>query len=398
MQAVHNCFEIAEAAWTADEKLPPHQAEHLADLLLLRALRRHPSRVSDPTAARVHFTGLTPSTSSFLGNASCAGLNSTHEVRMTRAATALARRFRWPSRTGVVYVLPSTYWNCKAVLTGAMLALMQAHPQRFFYATEGAYTCVEAGPVDFRSLLGGERIIALPYVASALLDAAAARENATCGAAALARRNTSFFFAGQLRRNSEGALRAGALRALGAGDGSALIVDASASRRAPEASSVSWYAERMLSARYCLVPAGDTPSSRRLFDALAAGCIPVYVGDVPKLAVAGVPFSSIIDWSRLAQYTGSMSCLLAAGKAAAPGHAAAATRAAAGMGWLDAGAGSARRGGGGEGRTKCEARRLTFLRSLSYRHANGHGVVTALLREVDARLRGWHTVPSLPKG
>ena len=31
-------------------------------------------------------------------------------------------------------------------------------------------------------------------------------------------------------------------------------------------------------AKLCLVPAGDTPTSRRLFDAMAAGCVPVRVG------------------------------------------------------------------------------------------------------------------------
>ena len=30
---------------------------------------------------------------------------------------------------------------------------------------------------------------------------------------------------------------------------------------------------------FCLVPRGDTPSSRRLFDAISAGCIPVIISD-----------------------------------------------------------------------------------------------------------------------
>ena len=30
---------------------------------------------------------------------------------------------------------------------------------------------------------------------------------------------------------------------------------------------------------FCLVPRGDTPSSRRLFDAVSAGCIPVIISD-----------------------------------------------------------------------------------------------------------------------
>ena len=34
----------------------------------------------------------------------------------------------------------------------------------------------------------------------------------------------------------------------------------------------------MLHSTFCLVPSGDTASSRRLFDAMLAGCIPVFVG------------------------------------------------------------------------------------------------------------------------
>ena len=31
--------------------------------------------------------------------------------------------------------------------------------------------------------------------------------------------------------------------------------------------------ERLLRAKFCLIPAGDTPTSRRMYDALAAGCV-----------------------------------------------------------------------------------------------------------------------------
>jgi hypothetical protein len=54
------------------------------------------------------------------------------------------------------------------------------------------------------------------------------------------------------------------------------------------------YVDEMLSSTYCLVPRGDTRSSRRLFEAVAAGCIPVIVSDDLVL-----PFSSSIDWSKI---------------------------------------------------------------------------------------------------
>ena len=35
----------------------------------------------------------------------------------------------------------------------------------------------------------------------------------------------------------------------------------------------------MQKSTFCLVPRGDTPSSRRFFSAIAAGCIPVLITD-----------------------------------------------------------------------------------------------------------------------
>jgi len=37
------------------------------------------------------------------------------------------------------------------------------------------------------------------------------------------------------------------------------------------------YHETMRDSTFCLVPEGDTPSSRRLFDAMVSGCIPVFI-------------------------------------------------------------------------------------------------------------------------
>jgi len=38
------------------------------------------------------------------------------------------------------------------------------------------------------------------------------------------------------------------------------------------------YVNHIKNSQYCLVLAGDTPSSRRLFDAMISGCIPIFIG------------------------------------------------------------------------------------------------------------------------
>jgi len=43
--------------------------------------------------------------------------------------------------------------------------------------------------------------------------------------------------------------------------------------------------------KFCLAPRGDTPSSRRLYDSVVAGCIPVLIADDMKL-----PYQSVLDW------------------------------------------------------------------------------------------------------
>jgi hypothetical protein len=49
-----------------------------------------------------------------------------------------------------------------------------------------------------------------------------------------------------------------------------------------------------------LNPAGDTPSSARLFDAIVSGCIPVIVSDELEL-----PFEGILDYRKIALFVSS---------------------------------------------------------------------------------------------
>lgn len=48
----------------------------------------------------------------------------------------------------------------------------------------------------------------------------------------------------------------------------------------------------MSSSKFCLNIAGDTPSSNRLFDAIASHCVPVIISDQIEL-----PFEDVLDYS-----------------------------------------------------------------------------------------------------
>ncbi|ONK61669.1 uncharacterized protein A4U43_C08F32350 [Asparagus officinalis] len=51
---------------------------------------------------------------------------------------------------------------------------------------------------------------------------------------------------------------------------------------------------------FCLSPAGDTPSSARLFDSIVSECIPVIVSDELEL-----PFEGILDYRKIALFVSS---------------------------------------------------------------------------------------------
>jgi len=53
------------------------------------------------------------------------------------------------------------------------------------------------------------------------------------------------------------------------------------------------YSRQILRSRFCLVPRGDSPTSRRLFDAVAGGCLPVILSDEIRLSL---PFSRHIPY------------------------------------------------------------------------------------------------------
>lgn len=58
------------------------------------------------------------------------------------------------------------------------------------------------------------------------------------------------------------------------------------------ANGVSQAGRGMATSKFCLHIAGDTPSSNRLFDAIATHCVPVIISDDIEL-----PFEDVLDYS-----------------------------------------------------------------------------------------------------
>jgi hypothetical protein len=163
----------------------------------------------------------------------------------------------------------------------------------------------------------------VPYVASYAVDEAARDPTHTCD---VSRRTSSFFFAGSLDRIGAGAKRGNAILAMAEQSATAHIVRYNQRQWKDKRDfhhEVMDYANNMLNARFCLVPAGDTATSRRLFDAMGAGCIPVYMGPLddgslysmayrdPASHQSNLPFQSLINWTQHVVFAGSMDCLIA---------------------------------------------------------------------------------------
>jgi hypothetical protein len=118
-------------------------------------------------------------------------------------------------------------------------------------------------------------------------------------------RMVGFTFRGLMGRRHEGKGR-GVLQSLASHLESADIRNVSFKRYSPNMTSDT--AKAYLNSNFCFVPAGDTPTSRRLFDAVAAGCVPVVLGSFDHL-VANLPFSRSIDWTQILLFSGTLQCV-----------------------------------------------------------------------------------------
>lgn len=137
-----------------------------------------------------------------------------------------------------------------------------------------------------------EKDVILPYVSN--VDDC----DSKCLLDSHSQRNTLLFFRGRLKRNAGGKIRVKLTKGL-SGAENVVIEEGSAGASGKNASQ-----DGMRRSIFCLSPAGDTPSSARLFDAIVSGCIPVIVSDELEL-----PFEGILDYRKIALFVSSSDAL-----------------------------------------------------------------------------------------
>lgn len=137
-----------------------------------------------------------------------------------------------------------------------------------------------------------EKDLILPYVPNTdICDDA-------CLAESWSQRKTLLFFRGRLKRNAGGKIRSKLVAVL-QNNKDVIIEEGSIGEVGKVATQTG-----MRSSVFCLSPAGDTPSSARLFDAIVSGCIPVLVSDELEL-----PFEGILDYRKVALFVSSFDAI-----------------------------------------------------------------------------------------
>ncbi|CAO2829723.1 unnamed protein product [Amaranthus hypochondriacus] len=104
-------------------------------------------------------------------------------------------------------------------------------------------------------------------------------------------RTTLLYFRGRTVRKDEGVVRAKLQKLLEDYD------DVRFERSVASEANIKLSTKGMRASKFCLHPAGDTPSSCRLFDAIVSHCVPVIISDQIEL-----PFEDELDYSEFSLF------------------------------------------------------------------------------------------------
>lgn len=312
-------------AW--DLRVAANRAEHFTGIAALEAFRAHPARTVNMEEADVFVVGV-PVYISFL-----AGLlrhctqgrhcNTTHQQRMDRLSVAITTHPMYKRYYGHDFLLVLTALNSLEVLKGTNNTGIS---QLTGWRTGVDKDCIRnyAGPPPLdesnKPISGASQnapMLTIPYRAHFRLENEAKRyykEQARCFVDES--RPVSYFFQGNFNRRNQGRFRV-LLKEMAKTAWPNAVVKESYFANLKSRNSISilrWNevqnktVDTMLKSKFCLVPEGDTPSSRRLFEALAAGCIPVMFGQLDEI-MSNLPFLNAIDWASIAIFAGSLSCI-----------------------------------------------------------------------------------------
>jgi len=300
-----------------DVHMPPNLAEHTVDLALLSKLREHPKRTYDPDAADFHIIGAETEISFFTSMESVMGTECggkwAHMQRMNWLAGNLSALPHFQAKGGRDFVLiNSHYYKMSAVLGTPLFQTLRRNAT--LATVDKAFGNYQLD-ISEREWTGEynrwSRQVIIPY--RSMFSTEQATDAAT-GARPISSDSLSFMFRGNLERTGSGSLRGVMLDATQHLKGVSVFnedfhflnneSDGSPPYRAMTSITTGAY----MNSTFCLVPAGDTATSRRLFDALASGCIPILLVDYPSM-VGNLAFRSTIDWQSIAIFAGSLECV-----------------------------------------------------------------------------------------
>jgi hypothetical protein len=342
-----------------DELVLPGTAEVLDDLWLLERFRSHPARVMDPSKADLQVLGSELTISNFAGNLAhrfgleegkgpC-GTETDHSRRVQDVAKVLKGLPEYRRKNGTDWLVINGHWHWRSVLVVPGIESRQGlKPSNAGDGLIGVPAAgrkpglLEVGPAVFASVdrdagqLIAEAdnhnvdVLILPYKANSVLeqDAWIQKHAADANASATPLRTfrqtrfqTDFLFRGKFDRNREGEGRP-VLGELAKLVPRTKVADVNFLSYHKGDWMEGWRpvmhetTNDFLHSTFCFAPAGDTPTSRRIYDSLAAGCIPVMMVKFEAIE-HNLPFKHSIDWRKIALFAGSLDCITNKAKATA---------------------------------------------------------------------------------
>ena len=236
-------------------------AQFYSELGVYRALAAHPSRVLDPERASLFYVPLLPHMSQDAGR--CDGIG--HRQRLSTAAATLQASPQWRRRNGTDH-----FWTCACVMMKSMLG------NELWAMLRTSVHAVHSIPRGGAS--PAECLLQVPYFNPDFVGAPRSPG---------AERPTLAHFRGRVMNGERSALvkrYGGRARHLiraehGATAARCNLNKCSAKALAAHNFSATRHFDEMTRSTFCLVPVGDSPPSSRLYLAIAAGCVPVFLSD-----------------------------------------------------------------------------------------------------------------------
>lgn len=257
--------------WTHEIR---NTAQNTGELWMYTKLADHPNRTKDPEEADLFYVPLFSFTSFRTGD--CQGTN--HSERMLGVAKALNESEYWTRHNGADHLFICSFWECRQAMRPLINGL-EIHRKSLTTLNELQY--------DWSNWTCPDRVIVTPYVANTAI-------NRTLGNRLFECRKHSFFFSGCSRMRPE---RKTIVRAIGNWSDTFIDVHGNCNKFVTPASI---YSSRLTNSKFCLNPRGDTFTSRRLFDSIAGGCIPIVEeGGINN----NLPFSWKLDYTAFIIFT-----------------------------------------------------------------------------------------------